>query len=225
MFKRILRELAEHAPFTALGGVLGGVVALLVFHFGRLPGEVAEGLFDCFHPLHVLLSALVTTSVYRRYRHARLWKTVTIGIVGSIGIGTLSDSLLPWLGEVLLGMEHAAPHIGFIEIWYLVWPAAIAGVALAWAVSHTKVPHAGHVLVSTAASLAHILWSMGPMLSLAMVLLIPLILAVAVWVPCCTSDIVFPLLFVDRNTEHPHTESCIHWPFRRSRRHPEEKRG
>jgi hypothetical protein len=219
MFKTILRELASHAPFTLLGSVVGALV-FLAFALANIPTQISEGLFEGFHPLHVLLSALVTTSMFRRHKKANVWVVAAIGIVGSVGIGTLSDSLLPWLGEAMLGMPHSAPHIGFIDIWYYVWPAAFAGVALAWVVSHTKVPHAGHVLVSTAASLAHILMDMGEgSLSVVTVLLVPLILAVAVWVPCCTSDIVFPLLFVGKDAAHPHAERCCHWPFRRPHGH------
>ena len=55
------------------------------------------------------------------------------------------------------GCGHAKLHLGFIEEWYLVFPAAILGVLLAYFFPHTKYPHAAHVLFSTWASSAHIM--------------------------------------------------------------------
>jgi len=167
-------------------------------------------MFQIFHPLHVVLSALVTAGVYRLYKKANVWKTIVIGVVGAIGIGTLSDCLMPWLGEVLLGMEHAEGHIGFIDMWYFVWPGALLGVGLAWVVPYTRVPHAGHVFLSTAASLFHILMAKGEQLQVATIVVIPFVLALAVWVPCCTSDIIFPLLFVGKDAEHVHGKAHSH---------------
>lgn len=215
MLRRILGELLSHAPFTLIGAV-GGVAVVVLFQFVPVPGRVSELVFEVCHPLHVLLSALVTAGVFRLYKRANPLSTVLIGVVGAIGIGTISDSLLPWLGEHLLGLEHAEGHIGFIDLWYWVWPAAIGGVALSWAIPHTKVPHAGHVLLSTAASLGHILMDVGPSLSAWQTGLLGLVLAAAVWIPCCASDILFPLLFVGKDAAHPHAERCCHWPLGRS---------
>ena len=119
-----------------------------------------------------------------------------IGYVGAIGIATMSDSLIPYLGEVLLGMPNKGVHIGFIEKWWLVNPLAIIGVVLSYYWPKTKLPHAGHVLLSTWASLFHILMAKGDVVNLFSYGAIFLLLFIAVWVPCCLSDIVFPLLFV-----------------------------
>ncbi|MFH1552217.1 MAG: hypothetical protein ABID83_01070, partial [Candidatus Omnitrophota bacterium] len=56
--------------------------------------------------------------------------------------------------------------------------------------------HAGHVLISTWASLFHIIMAAGKSLGLFFYVAVFLFLFLAVWVPCCISDIVFPLLFV-----------------------------
>ena len=60
----ISRELKSHAPFTALGTV-SGIVLLILLLWARMPRDVSVTLFWTLHPLHVLLSALVTTAMFR----------------------------------------------------------------------------------------------------------------------------------------------------------------
>jgi hypothetical protein len=189
------RELRAHAPFT-LAGTLTAVALLAFVAWMEVPQRISELLFWMLHPAHVLLSALVTVAMYRRHAGRGLWATLAVGYVGSVGIATVSDCLIPYVGEWLLGLPGAEPHIGFIEKWWLVNPLALLGIVLGWAVPRTKVPHAGHVLLSTWASLFHMTMATGGygILTLG---LVPVFVFLAVWLPCCTSDIVFPLLFVD----------------------------
>ena len=102
---------------------------------------------------------------------------------------------LIYIGEYLLGLPNRGIHLGFIEKWWLVNPLAVAGIAIACRWPKTKLPHAGHVLLSTWASLFHMTMALDGQISLLLVLIITVFLFLAVWVPCCTSDIVFPLLF------------------------------
>lgn len=44
--------------------------------------------------------------------------------------------------------------------------------------------------------------TLGPVVSLADGALIAVFLFLAVWLPCCTSDIVFPLLFTPKTSAH-----------------------
>jgi len=74
-------------------------------------------------------------------------------------------------------------------------PAAFLGIAFGYWRPITKFPHSGHVLISTWASLFHIIMALGGVVSWVTLLGIFLFLFLAVWAPCCTSDIVFPLLF------------------------------
>jgi len=194
MTGRISHELKHHVPFT-LAGTLTGVVIMLLMARGQVDRGLSEVLFSVFHPVHVLFSAAATAAMYRRYGRGRWWATVLIGYVGSVGIATLSDSLIPYAGEMLLGLPHAHVHLGFIEEWYLVNPLALGGIAVAFAWPRTELPHAGHVLLSTWASLFHMTMSMGPGASAGTMAALAVFLFLAVWIPCCTSDIVFPLLF------------------------------
>lgn len=197
MPRAILHELKHHAPFTLVGTLAGaGVMALMAF--ADLDRGLSEVMFSVCHPAHVFLSAMATAGMYRIHGRGRWWATILVGYVGAIGIATLSDSLIPYVGEMLLGLPHSHVHAGFIEDWYLVNPLALAGIAVAFAWPRTEFPHAGHVLLSTWASMFHMTGSMGTDVTFWTLAALAVFLFLAVWVPCCTSDIVFPLLFARR---------------------------
>jgi hypothetical protein len=203
--KNILAELRNHAPFT-LFGALTGIVLMLLFR--NLQHQTSYRLFYVFHPAHVVLSAMVTASMFKLHtKRAKFLIVLLVGFFGSLGIATVSDSLIPYIAEFLLGMhlhlhahEHAGfaeqAHIGFIEAWYIVIPAAVVGVLIAYFSPKTKFPHAGHVLLSTWASSFHMIMAMAGQLSVGKLAGSFVFLFLAVWLPCCISDIVFPLLFV-----------------------------
>lgn len=193
MIKRILGELKSHAPFTLFGAVTG-VILMAAIVLGKVEAHSLEPFFEGSHALHVILSAIVTTAMYRRYRK-NLAACIVIGYVGAVGIGTLSDIVFPYLGGTLLG-AHMHFHVAFIEHWWLINPVALAGVALAIWRPATKIPHSGHVLLSTWASLFYLTAHAADPWRLVALPWVLVVLFVAVWVPCCVSDIVFPLLFV-----------------------------
>lgn len=189
----IVEELKHHAPFTVLGALTGIILMELVI-LARLSHETSHVIFHTLHPAHVLLSALVTTAMYRGYRGG-IWAAVGIGFVGSIAISSASDIVFPYIGGALLGFPITL-HVCFIEYPWLIIPSALAGIAIGLALTRTKFPHAGHVLLSTYASLFYLTTFGTPADWLPLLLPIFIILFVAVWIPCCVSDIVFPLLFV-----------------------------
>jgi hypothetical protein len=219
-------ELKTHAPFTLFGAATG-VICMLIFR--HVPAEANHRLFQVFHPAHVLLSAVVTASLFKLYeKKSHFVYVLIVGYLGAVGVATLSDCILPFFGESILGValpihsevhEHADEHgdditsgvqtddpshgslrerihLGFIEDWYVVNPAAIAGILIAWWWPRTKFPHAGHVLISTWASSFHVLMNTHQELSAVMLIGVFVVLFIAVWLPCCVSDIVFPLIFV-----------------------------
>ncbi len=196
MFKQIMKELKRHAPFTSFGA-LTGIIVMLIFY--KLPAKISYNIFYTLHPFHVLLSALVTASMYKLYKNkTNFWNLILIGYVGSIGIATLSDCVIPYLGEILLNLPNRGIHLGFIEKWWLVNPLAFIGIAVAYFKPTTKFPHSGHVLLSTWASLFHIIMATGQTLNWFSYIVVFLFLFLAVWFPCCLSDIIFPLLFVKK---------------------------
>jgi len=202
MLKRIAGELKEHAPFTALGAV-SGIAIMVIIVFANVPSQVSQAVFHTLHPLHVVLSALTTTAMYRKYGNSKIWAAILIGYFGSIGIATISDAIIPYLGGALLGVEmefhlpfietEKMPFVG-IEAWKLVNSAALAGIIIGYLKPTTKFPHSGHVFLSTWASLFYFI-AFGVAYWLPLLPFVFLFLFLAVWFPCCVSDIVFPLLF------------------------------
>lgn len=195
--KRIAIELIHHAPFTILGAVTGIVIMLIILFSDALSlvSPISHTLFYVFHPLHVVLSAVATTAMYKKYGKGNLWVAILIGYSGAIGIATISDSVIPYLGEMLLNLQNRGIHIGFIEEWQIVNPVALIGIAIGYWKPATEFPHLGHVLISTWASLFHIVMSLGATVDGITLLIIFIFLFLAVWLPCCISDIAFPLLF------------------------------
>jgi hypothetical protein len=174
MYKQIVKELKEHMSFTAFGAATG---IILIIFLQKLPPKSSYNIFYILHPIHVFLSALVTASMYNFYqcypskKKCNLGILILIGYVGSIGIATLSDSIIPYLGEILLNMPHREIHLGFIEKWWLVNPLALFGIGIAYL-------------------------KPGQTLNWFTCIGIFIFLFISVWIPCCLSDIVFPLLFV-----------------------------
>lgn len=233
----ILDELRAHAPFTMAGAVTG-VLAMLLF--AKASTHVSLRLFQVFHPVHVVLSAIVTASLFKLHEGKRSFLAVlVVGYIGAVGVATLSDSVLPYLGEEFLGVavpthaslhedmnatshehdpaahehehEHEGKphiHLGFIEDWYLVNPAALLGVFIAWFWPQTRFPHAGHILISTWASSFHMLMNTHRELTPMLFVGCFAVLFIAVWLPCCFSDIVFPMFFV--RSPHLHIGCCHH---------------
>jgi hypothetical protein len=222
-FKHILLELKGHLPFTALGSVLGILFMLL---FRAISNGGGLGLFMIFHPLHVILSAIVSASMLTLHGGRKnLLFILIISYLAAVGTATVSDIVMPHIGASLLGLdipsegethhighsEHTVAdsdaheehgmHIGFIKEWYLVNPAAVIGIIIGFLLPHTKFPHAGHILISTWATLAYLLMRVYAEINIFSVAEMLLILFLSVWIPCVTSDIIFPLLFVRPDVE------------------------
>ena len=196
MLRVIGKELKNHAPHTALG-VVSGIIAIFLFY--RLPHRIAFNVFYTLHPLHVVFSAMATASLYKLHmqrERCNIWMLYLIGYTGVIVIATISDSIIPYIGEILLNLPNRGIHIGFIEKWYLVNPLALLGVTIAYFKTQSKHPHAIHVFLSTLASLFHIIMALGGKVDFISSIVIAIFLFLAVWIPACGSDIVYPLLFV-----------------------------
>lgn len=243
-FIHILKEMKAHLPFTLSGAVLG-VIFMLTFKGSS--GSLKETFFNIAHPGHVVLSAMVTAAMFKLHsKYKNFFILLIIGWVGSLGIATLSDIIIPhFLGTELLGVSvpvhsemhehkeedhhqhedincpdtsehdhslchedgHKNLHLAFIEEWHIINPAAILGVLLAYFWPKTKFPHAAHILVSTWASSSYILMQNGSPIDTLTAMGLIIVLFIAVWLPCCLSDIIFPLLFVKGDASEMH---CCH---------------
>lgn len=207
MKSELLKEFRHHGPFTLLGAAVSvALMAAIRYWFpDALSTTRAKELFEFTHPLHVVLSAMVTAAMYRNYRTKAkhswtgLSAVVLVGYFGSIGIATLSDCILPYWAELFLGMKNAHAHLGIVEMPVVINLAALLGIGASIFSNKTHFPHAGHVLLSTMASLFHILQAQAGGFGLVQGVLIIIFLFIAVWVPCCFSDIAFPLLFTGKD--------------------------
>ena len=211
MVKYVVYQLIRHAPFTAIGAV-AGILLMVILVFANTSQETSHALFYTLHPLHVVLSALATTAMYRLNGKHKFWLVIFVGYTGSIGIATISDAIIPYLGGSLLNipMEFEIPFIEtakmpFIGIakWIIVNSAAVIGIAIGYWRPATRFPHLGHVLLSTWASLFGFT-AFGIANWLPLLPFIFLFLFLAVWIPCCISDIIYPLLWVKGPPTHSH---------------------
>jgi hypothetical protein len=191
---------------VVIGIIISGILTFFttILNAESMLPLASEELFHIFHPTHILLSALVTTAMFWKHER-RFIKTLLVGFVGSVAICGISDILLPYLGGKLLGTEMHL-HICAIEHPRMIVPFAVIGVAVGFLVpsaieKSTEFSHSMHVLVSSMASILYLI-SFGVPDWTHMIGEVFLITIVAVMLPCCLSDIVFPLSFVDRKHHH-----------------------
>lgn len=206
-----VEEFREHLPYTLLAaavalGLLGAVtfLARLMDRQSVLP-SAAQNLFHTMHFFHLFLSAIATTAMFWRYDRRRM-KAVLIGVVGTVVPCGASDIFFPLLGGWFMGASMEA-HICFLEHPLLVWPFVLTGVFVGFLLppvrQSTHLAHGGHVLLSSAASGLYLI-SFGMADWIRFAPFVFLLLVVAVMVPCCTSDIVFPLMLTHPDEADTH---------------------
>jgi hypothetical protein len=216
MLKRIGQELWHHIPYTGIGAVTG-IIAMVIISRMNVTSNVLEALFYTFHPLHLLLSAIVTTALYRKHRKSPFWITIPICYLGPVIIGTLSDAVIPYIegNTINIAVSFELPFIEtarmpFIGIpeWIIVNGAALLGIGIGYFKPNTRFPHLWHILVSTWATLLYFS-AFGTVEWISRLPTLFIFLFLAVWIPCVFSDIVFPLLWVGK--EHVHEHDHEHW--------------
>ena len=198
----MIEELQEHLPYTLLAALIGvGFMALINFEAtltnrqATLP-QASRGLFHVFHVSHLFFSAIATTAMFWRHER-RVFKTILVGFWGTILPCGTSDVLFPFIGGRMLGVPMEL-HICLKEHPQLVLPFVLCGILVGFLLPpiqrSTIFSHAGHVILSSSATMLYLL-SFGIAEWLKFVALIFVLLVLAVMIPCCTSDIIFPLLF------------------------------
>ena len=210
--KLLVAEFAHHLPYTIVGSLIAmaGVWWFGTQHLNNGDAETlliqARESFHLFHPLHICLSAIATTSLFWRYeRH--LVRAVTVGAFGTIIPCGLSDYFFPYLGGRLLG-QHMQLHVCIVSHPQLFFPFLILGILGGfWAEERLTgshlFSHGAHVFISSAASLLYLVafGFTGWMTDVRLVFPAFLTIVLAVWIPCCISDIVVPAVTV-RTHEH-----------------------
>lgn len=196
---RVASELKEHLPFTVFSAFIAiiatGIFTIVVGE-ESLPG-IGSNLFHIFHPLHIFASAATTTSMFWKYRKDPV-RAVLVGVSGALFICLLSDIIFPYSGGVLLGIGMEM-HICAIQHPMIIAPFLITGIMMGFMsprlVEHSTIySHSAHILLSTMASLVYMI-SFGMTDWLEHVGWVFVILVMVVLIPCCLSDIIFPLFF------------------------------
>ena len=199
--RHIAVELGEHLPYSIFGVVISLIILgilnylAVIFRSELLLPEASGSLFHIFHPIHLLLSATVTTAMF--WKHERkLLRALAIGFAGSVMICSTSDILIPYLGVRLLGLSMDM-HFCLLDHPEILLPFAVFGSAVGLLVPKaiersTQYSHSAHVLVSSMASILYLIsFGLEKWMDQASAVLV--ITVVAVMIPCCVSDIVFPL--------------------------------
>jgi len=202
---QIFEELKKHIPFSVISSVFALIVVGLLtvvcdlINTDRLL-EASRSLFHLFHPAHMLLSATATTAMFWKHER-RLLKAIFIGFLGAVLLCGTSDILIPYLGGSLLGASLEL-HICIIEDPLLVMPFLLIGIFTGILAAEsipraTFFSHTAHVFVSSIASVLYLVaYGLVDWIALAGAVFVLVFLAVVI--PCCLSDIVFPLFLVKR---------------------------
>ncbi|MBT3397653.1 hypothetical protein HOA55_03305 [archaeon] len=199
----IMHELGHHMPLTLVVSLLAGIFVALAFVFELTSSQLFMGGFEIIHPLHVLVSAAATAAIFTKYKKSVLMATL-IGVVGAIVIGSISDILLPWIAGNIFSL-HTHFHLPIIESPLLILGVGVVGALFGIYVGLFKLNHSLHVFFSVFASLLYLI-VFSTSMNVWVILAISLIVFLVVYIPCCISDIVFPIIFIKKPCK-----DCGHW--------------
>ncbi len=186
--KEVIHELKHHSPFTLLATLVAIIISLF-FYKTKIP----ESIFEILHSLHVFASAIVTSAIFYKYKKNTFQATL-VGISGAIIIGSLSDIIFPYLGMLIFQIKIHF-HLPIIEEPIKIILITLVGAITGITTKLTKFPHIIHVAISVFASLFYIL-TFSTEITFITLILSFLIIFVAVIIPCCISDILFPFFFL-----------------------------
>lgn len=200
--RHVLSELKEHLPFTVVSSIVAivfvGIMTTVAFPLKEgVVAQESQKLFHIFHPVHILFSATATSAMFWRHEK-KVVKAVIIGLLGSILICGISDVIIPFCSGYMLVKDFEF-HMCIIEHPLIIMPFVTIGIAIGIMAMEkvqktTFFSHSGHVFVSSMASMLYLI-SFGLVDWFKYVGSVFIIIIVAVIIPCCTSDIIFPLLF------------------------------
>jgi len=194
MKSEILHELKEHIPFT----IAATLVAIVIVSFLLIKENLLQyaiSSFWVFHPAHIFFSSIVSAAIFYNYKK-KIVPSLLFGVLIAVVIGSLSDIIFPYLGGLLLGLPISF-SLPATESPMLIFGIAILGAGTGIIIRKTKFPHFIHVLLSLFASLLYI-FAYSTDFSIVSLFFIFLITSVSVIIPCCTSDIVFPIMLQNK---------------------------
>jgi hypothetical protein len=211
-FSVLAVEFAHHLPYTIISSLIA-MAAVWLFGASQMHGRgfaawaaQLEWSFHVLHPMHVCLSAIATTSVFWHYER-RLAKALTVGFLGAVIPCGMSDYIFPFVGGRMLGQAMEL-HVCLLDHPMLIFPFLLVGIVCGLLFEERMAggsvfSHGAHVFVSSLASLLYLVsfGFTGWLADARMVFPVFLVVVIAVWIPCCISDIVVPITSLH---EYPH---------------------
>jgi len=203
-------EFAHHLPYTIISSLIA-MAAVWSFSVIQMGQRLSEGWtsqiewsFHVLHPLHVCLSAIATTAVFWRYER-KIIKAVVVGVLGTIIPCALSDYVFPFVGGRLLG-QTVQLHVCLVDHPMLILPFLLLGIIGGLLFEErffgsSVFSHGAHIFVSSLASLLYLVsfGFTGWLTDTRLVFPVFLVIVVAVWIPCCLSDIGIPISAIHKD--------------------------
>ncbi len=194
--KQLTHELKHHLPFTLIATTIAIIIVISLKYI--FVTNFDHEAFEILHPIHVLASAIVSTAIFYKYKK-NVPYSILVGILSAILIGTISDVIFPFLGGSLFQLPMEL-HIPIFAKPLLILGVALIGTIIGMATKITKMPHLIHVGISVFASLFYIL-SFTNGFSILFLIATIIIVAIAVVIPCCISDIIMPFWFLKKKIQ------------------------
>ncbi len=192
MKSKIIHELKEHYPFTLAASFIAVTIAFIGILINKTAFvSLAGSLFWILHPAHIFFSSIVSVAIFYKYRNHFL-SALLIGMSISVLMGSVSDIIFPYIGSLIFEIPMSF-HLPVIEEPLTIVAVSLMGALIGLSFNKTKFPHLIHVLVSVFASLFYII-TYGTLTNVLSWIIAFAILFVSVIIPCCLSDIVFPLI-------------------------------
>jgi hypothetical protein len=192
IIKPLRHELKHHLLFTSLATLLAIIITLFVTVYAI---KINQTIFESFHLIHILASSIVTAGIFYKYKK-NIFYAFLVGVSGAIIIGSLSDIIFPWLGSLIFRL-HTHFHLPILERSIIVLLVSGIGSLMGILTLKTKIPHIFHVGISVFASLFYLIAN-TPETNFLFFILSFIIVLIAVIIPCCISDILFPFFFLGK---------------------------
>lgn len=208
-------ELACHFPYAIFSVAFSlAILSFLVYlsfissAHTTLVCRGSNALFHSFHFMHIVFAATGTLITYFRFSNNVL-KGLIVGSLSSMFFCTLSDSILPYIGGLMMGVPMHL-HICFLTELHNVLPFLIVGLFNGYIMSRhpsskqwyfSIFSHFFHILVSSFASMFYLVahgctdWYVN-------IGIVFLFLVLAVLIPCTLSDVVVPMTFARTDKKH-----------------------
>lgn len=200
-------ELLHHLPYAIFSVAFSLIIlSFVTLVFSSMPEVVvavrgASILFHSFHFMHIVFAATGAIITYQRFSNSMI-NGIFLGIWSPALFCTLSDSILPYIGGKMLGVDMCF-HLCFWSELANVLPFLFVGIINGFVLSkhnqesqkvYSIFSHFIHIFVSSLASTFYLV-SHGFMDWYKDIGFVFLFMIFAVVIPCTLSDVVVPMAY------------------------------